>query len=139
MKHIQEKGQHSPVVQLFLKHLVSSNAPFLFVPPQTLEFGGQQFSVANHNHARRCFPGPIMGEKKIAGGRIFMVSLITCSTLARASSPAPVSCMPCRRSFKLRLFCSVSSILTSSLLTLTRVEKNHDFVSKKSIKSDFFD
>ena len=36
MKNIQKKGQHSPVVQLFLKHLVSSNALFFIFPPQTL-------------------------------------------------------------------------------------------------------
>ena len=26
------------------------------------EFVGQQFSVANRDHARRCLPGPIMGK-----------------------------------------------------------------------------
>ena len=36
MKNIKKKGQHSPVVQLFLKHLVSSNALFFIFPPQTL-------------------------------------------------------------------------------------------------------
>ena len=61
----------------------------------------------------------LTGVRRLCPTRAGGPSLMTCSTLAGASSPAPMSGISCIRTFTLRLYCSVSCPLTSSLLTLT--------------------
>ena len=72
MKNIQKKGQHSPVVQLFLKHLVSSNALFFIFPPQTLARVQRSAILRSQSRPREALLARTnYGKKKFASGRVF--------------------------------------------------------------------
>ena len=82
MKNIQKKGQHSPVVQLFLKHLVSSNALFFIFPPQTLarvqrsailrsQSRPREALLARTNYAKKNFAAQSSPVPKVSGSMHF--------------------------------------------------------------------
>ena len=90
MKNIKKKGQHSPVVQLFLKHLVSSNALFFIFPPQTLARVQRSAILRSQSRPREALLARTnYGEKKFASG--------TPSDAAGKSSGRPAAAATVRR------------------------------------------